>query len=138
MNWLGAGLLSMLAALFGALVGGIVHFEAFRAGLHCAPLAGAITGLVTALCSREKNVLRGIVVGSLGAWSAAVSEALAAPREGLVRDVLHFSERLHGADVVAYVACILAGLALASRGWSLAGLFEPAPHSVRPERARRE
>jgi hypothetical protein len=116
MNWLGAGLATLLAALCGVTLGGIVHFEARRHGLDFPPLVGLLAGMACALASRGKSGLRGAFVASLSVWAAALAEVLARPVRGVIRDILAFHERLGLVSVLAYLACAGVAALLGARG----------------------
>lgn len=115
MNWLGGGLFSFLAAAVGALLGAFVHFGARRHGIDFPPIVGVFAGLAAALASRERSGLRGALVASLAVWAAALAEVLAAPRSGVLSDMVAFHQRLGLLETLAYAACAAIGVLLASR-----------------------
>ena len=118
MNWLGAGLPSFLAGIFGALVGAVLHFEAQRRGIDFPPIVALVSAAFAALASREKSGLRGVLVASLAVWAAALAEILGTPIHGFFRDVLDFHERLGAYRFVAYVATAVVGFVIAPRAWA--------------------
>ena len=131
MNWLGAGLPSFLAAIFGALVGEVVHFEAQRRGIDFPPIVALVSAVLAALASREKSGLRGVLVASLAVWAAALSEVLGSPIHGVFRDVVDFHDRLGVYRFCAYVATAVVGFVIAPRAWApLLGLARPVTKPV--------
>lgn len=117
MNWLGAGAVSLLASILGALVGGLVHFVLRRhVGVDAPPIVGLMSGACAALVSRDRSGLRGTFVGSLSVWAAAISEVVAAPTgRGLFQDLIAFHERLGVLRTALYLVCALCGVILGSR-----------------------
>ena len=115
MNWLGAGLASLLAALLGALAGAFAHFEGRRHGIDFPPIVGVMAGLAAALASTSKSGLRGVLVASLAVWAAAIAEVLASPTRGVVADIVHFHERLGFTRGASYVGCAVVAALLAAR-----------------------
>lgn len=115
MNWLGAGLTSLAAALLGALVGALAHFEGRRHGIDLPFVVGITAGLAAALASTSKSGLRGMLVASLAVWTAALAEVLESPTDGIVTDIVRFNERLGFARGASYVGCAVVALVLASR-----------------------
>lgn len=118
MNWLGAGLGSLVAALFGATLGALVHVEARRHGVDAPLIVGLFAGLAAALASQRKSLTRGVLVGSLSVWGAALAEVLAEPSRGALEDVAAFHERLGPARALLFVATLALAAALASRAWA--------------------
>ncbi len=126
MNWLGAGLPSFLAAIFGALVGAVVHFEAQRRGIDFPPIVALLSAAFAALASHEKSGLRGVLVASLAVWAAALSEIIGAPIHGFFRDTIDFDARLDAYRLGAYVATAVVGFVIAPRAWApLLGFARP-------------
>lgn len=115
MNWLGAGLPSFLGALVGAWLGAWLHALLLRHGIDFPPIIALLASLCAILPSKAASGLRGILVASLSCWSGAIAEVLAAPREGLFWDLVHFSDRLTALRLALYVACALVGIFLGSR-----------------------
>ena len=130
MNWLGAGLPSFLAGIFGALVGAVLHFEAQRRGIDFPPIVAFLSAVFAALASREKSGLRGVLVASLAVWAAALAEILGAPIHGFFRDVIDFHERLGAYRFAAYVGTAVVGFVIAPRAW--APLLGVASRSASP------
>lgn len=115
MNWLGAGLASLVAAAFGAALGGLVHAEARRHGVDAPMLVGVAAGLFAALASTQKSGMRGVLVASIAVWAAAVAEVTSEPWRGALRDLVFFHERLGPGRLVAYVTTALLALYIGSR-----------------------
>lgn len=115
MNWLGAGLTSLLGALLGALAGALAHGALFARGVDVPPLVALLAGLGALLGARERSVLRGVFVASLAVWAGATAEVVARPSRGLFADLLHFSERLTALRFALYVVTAALGVVLASR-----------------------
>jgi hypothetical protein len=127
-NWLGAGLASFVAALFGAIAGVLLRIAAARMGFDLPPLVGLVAGIGAALASSERSGLRGVLVASLAVWAAAIGEVLVHPRSGLVSDLFRFSDRLGAGGLVAYALTGLIAFLLgsrAARGRELSGDGSP-------------
>ncbi len=108
MNWIGLSLRSLVGTLLGVFAGVLV----FR---HCWAevwIVGVAAGLGCALVAEERSGLRGITVGTIAVWAAAVVDADA---RGI--GVLHISSTLGLARWVAYLACM--GLAFFLGGLSV-------------------
>jgi hypothetical protein len=115
MNWLGAGLPSFLAALFGAVLGAYLHGVLLQHGLDFPPLIALLASVCAILPSKDSSGLRGILVASLSCWAGAIVEVLQSPRRGLFWDLVHFNDRLTIGRFFLYVGCALVGIFLASR-----------------------
>jgi hypothetical protein len=124
-NWLGAGLPSFLAAVFGTIIGALLHFEGQRRGIDFPPIVAIVAGALAALASREKSGLRGVLVASFAVWAAAVAEILGTPIHGFFRDILDFHERLNATRFALYLATAVVGFLLAPRAWAPFGGSKP-------------
>ncbi|MBX3259633.1 MAG: hypothetical protein KIS78_13400 [Labilithrix sp.] len=115
MNWLGAGVGSLVAALLGALLGALAHVEGRRLGIDFPPVVGVAAGIAAALASSVRSGMRGVLVASLAVWAAALAEVLADPSSGVVEGIARFHERLGLARAASYVGCAVVAALLASR-----------------------
>jgi hypothetical protein len=116
MNWMGLTRRTLLAMVLGCLVGAWLFGELRRYGLDVPPLVGAAAGLATAISSRRSDGVRGILVGAVAVWGAAVADVVAAPARGFAADLLAFSDRLDAIRAALFVGCgVLAGV-MGSRG----------------------
>jgi hypothetical protein len=76
MNWLGSNPLSLLSALGGAGLG-LWVFGQLQALGHELPLCvGVCAGLACAASTREINLMRGLIAGTLAAWAGATAHVV--------------------------------------------------------------
>lgn len=115
MNWLGAGLAGVFAAVLGAVVGALAHVEARRHGIDLPLVVGLVAGLAAAFVSIRRSGLRGVLVASLAIWAAALAEVIAEPSRGLLHDLFAFHERLAPGRAVAYAVTFVLTVYVASR-----------------------
>ncbi len=128
MNWLGAGLPSFLAALFGATLGALLHAVLLRHGFDFPPIIALLASVCAVLPSKAASGLRGILVASFSCWAGALVEVLARPERGVWLDLVHFSDRLTVLRFALYLACAVLGIVVASRarpGASAVGTQRP-------------
>lgn len=121
MNWLGAGLLSFLAAVCGAVLGALAHVGLRGHGVDLPPVVGLLAGLVVALASGEKSGMRGVLVASFSIWAGASAEVLASPGQGFISGLARFHEGLGPLRALAFLGCAALGLLLGSRGYATLG-----------------
>ena len=112
MNWLAFEPKSYL----GALIGGVLAFFAFRAGVEADVfmpwLMGVGIGLGCALVTKERSGLRGIVLACATGWAAAIAQVSlmpVSPGASLGEGILRFHETLS----VQALALHLIGIAAA-------------------------
>jgi hypothetical protein len=119
MNWMGLTRRTLLAMVLGCLVGAWFFAALRRYGLDLPPLVGGAAGLATAISSRRSDGVRGILVGAIAVWGAAVADVLGAPARGLGADLFAFSDRLDAIRAALFVGCgVLAGV-IGARGREL-------------------
>ncbi len=117
MNWLGAGLRTLLAAMLGCLAGAIVFIVLRRHGLDLVPIVGLLAGVATASVSRVRSPPRGFVVGALALWTGAIAEVLAWPKKGFFADVIDFHERLGWLRLAAYAVGAVLAIVIGARAY---------------------
>ena len=115
MNWLAFDPRSYL----GALIGGVVGFFAYRAGLDAgwaAPwLVGLGIGLGCALVTRERSTLRGLVLACAAGWAAALAQVSlvpVAPGAGLGEGIVGFHATLDATALTLHLLGIAAAFLL--------------------------
>jgi hypothetical protein len=111
MNWLGLRTMALVAAVLGALLGGVAYAAALASGWDAPYLVGIAMGVATLLASPDKSGMRGLLVATAAIWGAAIVQTQIGPfaAAGLLR----FHTTLTTARLAAFAGCGLAAFVLA-------------------------
>jgi hypothetical protein len=104
MNWLGFDARAMSGAILGCALAVLLglHDETLRAFLPWS--TGLVAGLGCAALARDRNGPRGLVVGALATWTAALADAvMSQSARGLPEAISVFHTTLTPSRVLAYV-----------------------------------
>jgi uncharacterized membrane protein YwaF len=104
MNWLSISLPALLGMLIGLALGAIAFAYALHLDFDAPYLVGISAGLGTAVASKERATMRGLVAAVLSLWVVAITQSLIGRYAGT--PVLALSRTLSGWRDIKIVACM--------------------------------
>ena len=111
MNWLGLTTVAFLTAALGALFGSVAYAAALASGWDAPYLVGLLTGLGALLGSPDRSSMRGLLVGSVAIWVAALVQTRIGPHASA--GLAGFHSTLSASRLAAFAACGATALLLA-------------------------
>ena len=117
MNWLGWSLGSFLATIVACVLAfyGYGLFSAHR--VEAMWFVGLTAGGVVAATSAEKSTMRGLFVGTLAIWTAAIAQANYLGTGGIISGLVHFHEALNWPRFTQLLLCGLLAVGLGSNSF---------------------
>jgi hypothetical protein len=117
-NWFSISGRTMLAATIAAALGFLAYGALLAHGLEAPWIVALLTGVAASLASRGKNLMRGLVVGTIAVWCAAAAQAHFLPiaaGEPVWLGLVHFHETVTPARLFAYLAAAVVAVGLGMR-----------------------
>ncbi len=118
MNWFSISPRTVAAALIAAALGFVAYGVLLHRGVEAPWIFALATGVAASLGSRGKNLMRGLVVGTIAVWCAAAAQAYFRPisaGEPVLRGLARFHETVTLGRLAAYAATAAIAVVLGMR-----------------------
>jgi hypothetical protein len=114
MNWMGFSVRAFMAALVGCALGFVLFGFCYTRGYEAEWVVGVIAGGFVGALSTDKSIMRGLIVGTMAVWTAALAQVVYVDRRSPMEGLVRFHETLTPWRFVLHLLCAGVAIALAA------------------------
>jgi hypothetical protein len=118
MNWIGWSRGAILGALFGCVAGFFAYGALLRMSWEAPWIVGIAAGAAAAIGSLDQSMMRGLLIGTVAVWTAAIAQVVYLPPHpggGIVHGLTVFHETLTLQRFLLFAACAAAAILLGAK-----------------------